>query len=98
MTLQDIQPTSETWTRHAAGMQWFAAYRIDIHHGQHVAVLSRWTDAIAAAFASLHDARTPRADSVSDSLPSIQIREADQQNRPSPTGQTCSAHVRCSQQ
>jgi hypothetical protein len=28
-------------------MQWFAAYRVDIHNGQHVAVLSRWTDAIA---------------------------------------------------
>lgn len=47
MTLSDIQPTSETWTRHTAGMQWFAAYRIDIHAGQYVAVLSRWTDAIA---------------------------------------------------
>ena len=47
MTLQDIQPTSETWTRHTAGMQWFAAYRVDLHNGQHVAVLSRWTDAIA---------------------------------------------------
>ena len=47
MTLQDIQPTSETWTRHTAGMQWFAAYRIDVHAGQYVAVLSRWTDAIA---------------------------------------------------
>ena len=47
MTLQDIHPTSETWTRHTAGMRWFAAYRIDLHAGQHVAVLSRWTDAIA---------------------------------------------------
>ena len=47
MTLQDIQPTSETWTRHTAGMRWFAAYRIDVHAGQYVAVLSRWTDAIA---------------------------------------------------
>ena len=47
MTLQDIQPTSETWTRHTAGMRWFAAYRVDLHNGQHVAVLSRWTDAIA---------------------------------------------------
>jgi hypothetical protein len=28
-------------------MRWFAAYRIDVHNGQHVAVLSRWTDAIA---------------------------------------------------
>ena len=46
MTLSDIQPTSETWTRCTAGMQWFAAYRIDMHAGQHVAVLSRWTDAI----------------------------------------------------
>ena len=47
MTLQHIQPTSETWTRCAAGMRWFAAYRIDVHAGQFVAVLSRWTDAIA---------------------------------------------------
>lgn len=47
MTLSDIQPTSETWTRHTAGMQWFAAYRVDLHNGQHVVVLSRWTDAIA---------------------------------------------------
>ena len=47
MTLSDIQPTSETWTRCAAQMRWFAAYRVDIHNGQHVAVLSRWTDAIA---------------------------------------------------
>ena len=47
MTLQDIQPTSETWIRRTAGMQWLAAYRIDAHAGQHVAVLSRWTDAIA---------------------------------------------------
>ena len=47
MTLSDIQPTSETWTRNTAGMQWFAAYRVDVHAGQHVAVLSRWTDAIA---------------------------------------------------
>ena len=47
MSLQDIHPTSETWSRHAARMQWFAAYRVDIHAGQHVAVLSRWTDAIA---------------------------------------------------
>ena len=46
MTLHDIHPTSETWTRHTAGMQWFAAYRVDLHNGQHVAVLSRWTDAI----------------------------------------------------
>lgn len=29
MTLSDIHPTSETWTRHTAGMQWFAAYRVD---------------------------------------------------------------------
>lgn len=28
-------------------MRWFAAYRVDIHNGQFVAVLSRWTDAIA---------------------------------------------------
>ena len=47
MTLSDIQPTSETWARQTCGMQWFAAYRVDIHCGQHVAVLSRWTDAIA---------------------------------------------------
>ena len=47
MTLSDIQPTSETWTRQTCGMQWFAAYRIDVHAGQYVAVLSRWTDAIA---------------------------------------------------
>ena len=47
MTLQNIQPTSETWTRCTAGMRWFAAYRIDVHAGQYVAVLSRWTDAIA---------------------------------------------------
>jgi len=47
MSLSDIQPTSETWTRCTTGMQWFAAYRVDIHNGQHVAVLSRWTDAIA---------------------------------------------------
>ena len=47
MTLQDIHPTSETWARHTAGMQWFAAYRIDTHAGQFVAVLSRWTSAIA---------------------------------------------------
>lgn len=47
MSLSDIQPTSETWTRCTAGMQWFAAYRVDVHAGQHVAVLSRWTDAIA---------------------------------------------------
>lgn len=47
MTLQDIHPPSETWTRQTCGMLWFAAYRIDIHAGQHVAVLSRWTDAIA---------------------------------------------------
>ena len=47
MTLQDIQPTSETWKRCTAGMQWFAAYRVDVHSGQHVAVLSRWTSAIA---------------------------------------------------
>lgn len=47
MSLSDIQPTSETWTRCTAGMRWFAAYRIDVHAGQHVAVLSRWTDAIA---------------------------------------------------
>ena len=47
MSLSDIHPTSETWTRCTAGMQWFAAYRIDVHNGQHVAVLSRWTDAIA---------------------------------------------------
>ena len=47
MTLSDIRPTSETWTRHTAGMRWFAAYRVDVHCGQHVAVLSRWTDAIA---------------------------------------------------
>ena len=47
MTLQDIQPTSETWTRCTAQMRWFAAYRIDVHAGQYVAVLSRWTDAIA---------------------------------------------------
>ena len=47
MTLQDIHPTSESWTRHTAGMRWFAAYRVDIHNGQHVAVLSRWTDVIA---------------------------------------------------
>ena len=46
MTLQDIHPTSETWTRCTAQMRWFAAYRVDIHNGQHVAVLSRWTDAI----------------------------------------------------
>lgn len=47
MTLSDIRPTSETWTRCTAEMRWFAAYRVDIHAGQHVAVLSRWTDAIA---------------------------------------------------
>ena len=47
MSLSDIQPTSETWTRCTTGMQWFAAYRVDIHNGQHVAVLSRWTSAIA---------------------------------------------------
>ena len=47
MTLQDIRPTSETWTRQTCGMLWFAAYRIDIHNGQHVAVLSRWTSIIA---------------------------------------------------
>ena len=47
MTLSDIHPTSETWTRHTAGMQWFAAYRVDVHAGQFVAVLSRWTDAIS---------------------------------------------------
>ena len=47
MSLSNIQPTSETWTRCTAGMRWFAAYRVDIHAGQHVAVLSRWTDAIA---------------------------------------------------
>ena len=47
MTLSDIQPTSEIWTRCTAGMQWFAAYRVDIHAGQYVAILSRWTDAIA---------------------------------------------------
>jgi len=47
MSLSDVQPTSETWARCTAGMQWFAAYRIDVHAGQHVAVLSRWTDAIA---------------------------------------------------
>jgi hypothetical protein len=47
VSLSDIQPTSETWTRRTAGMQWFAAYRIDTHAGQHVAVLSRWTSAIA---------------------------------------------------
>jgi hypothetical protein len=47
MSLSDIHPTSETWTRCTAGMRWFAAYRVDIHNGQHVAVLSRWTDAIA---------------------------------------------------
>ena len=47
MTLQDIRPTSETWTRQTCGMLWFAAYRVDIHNGQHVAVLSRWADAIA---------------------------------------------------
>ena len=47
MTLSDIHPTSETWTRCTAQMRWFAAYRVDLHAGQHVAVLSRWTDAIA---------------------------------------------------
>ena len=47
MSLSDIQPTSETGTRCTAGMRWFAAYRVDIHNGQFVAVLSRWTDAIA---------------------------------------------------
>ena len=47
MTLSEIQPTSETWTPHTAGMQWFAACRIDMHNGQYVAILSRWTDAIA---------------------------------------------------
>ena len=47
MSLQDIQPTSETWTRCTAGMRWFAAYRVDVHASQYVAVLSRWTDAIA---------------------------------------------------
>ena len=47
MTLQHIHPTSEIWTRRTAGMQWFAAYRVDVHGGQFVAVLSRWTDAIA---------------------------------------------------
>ena len=47
MTLQDIHPTSETWTRCTAGMRGFAAYRVDIHAGQHVAVLSCWTDVIA---------------------------------------------------
>ncbi len=47
MSLSDIQPTSEIWTRCTAGMRWFAGYRVDIHNGQHVAVLSRWTDAIA---------------------------------------------------
>ena len=46
MSLQDIHPTSEIWTRCTAGMRWFAAYRVDIHNGQFVAVLSRWTDAI----------------------------------------------------
>lgn len=48
MTLQNIGPTSETWTRHTGRWLWFAAYRIDIHDGQHVAVLSRWTLATAA--------------------------------------------------
>ena len=47
MTLSDIHPTSKIWTRRTAGMQWFAAYRIDMYASQHVAVLSRWTDAIA---------------------------------------------------
>ena len=47
MTLSDIHPTSETWARQTCGMQWFAAYRVDVHAGQFVAVLSRWTDAIA---------------------------------------------------
>ena len=48
MTLQDIGPTSETWTRHIGRWKWFAGYRIDINNGQHVAVLSRWTLATAA--------------------------------------------------
>lgn len=64
MTLQDIQPTSETWTRHTAGMQWFAAFRIDIHHGQHVAVLSRWTDSIADPRQTLLSPHPTRGEAV----------------------------------
>jgi hypothetical protein len=45
-------------------MQWLAAYRIDAHAGQHVAVLSRWTDAIADPRQTLLRPRPSREQAV----------------------------------
>jgi len=64
MSLSDIQPTSKIWTRRTAGMQWFAAYRIDVHAGQYVAVLSRWTDAIADPRQTLLRPQSSREEAV----------------------------------
>jgi hypothetical protein len=45
-------------------MQWFAAYRIDVHAGQYVAVLSRWTDAIADPRQTLLRPQSSREEAV----------------------------------
>ena len=64
MTLQDIGPTSETWTRHTGRWFWRAAYRVDMHDGQHVAVLSRWTLATAAPRQTLLSPQPTRKQAV----------------------------------